>query len=49
MKTIRNMQNSINSACSYGGVLNLSDLAKNAKFIRVSQASLEESGHRLEI
>ena len=49
MKTIRNMQNSINSGCSYGGVLNLSDLAKNAKFIRVSQASLEESGHRLEI
>jgi len=49
MKTIRNMQNSINSGCSYGGVLNLSDLAKNAKFIRVSQASLKESGHRLEI
>jgi IMP dehydrogenase len=49
MKTIRNMQNSISSACSYGGVLSLSDLAKNAKFIRVSQASLKESGHRLEI
>jgi IMP dehydrogenase len=49
IKTIRNMQNSINSGCSYGGVLNLSDLAKNAKFIRVSQASLKESGHRLEI
>jgi IMP dehydrogenase len=49
MKTIRDMQNSINSACSYGGVLSLSDLAKNAKFIRVSQASLKESGHRLEI
>ena len=49
MKTIKNMQNSINSGCSYGGVLSLSDLAKNAKFIRVSQASLKESGHRLEI
>jgi len=48
-KTIRNIQNSINSGCSYGGVLNLSDLAKNAKFIKVSQASLIESGHRLEI
>jgi IMP dehydrogenase len=49
MKTIRNMQNSINSGCSYGGVLNLSDLAKNVKFIKVSQASLKESWHRLEI
>lgn len=47
--TLRNMQNSINSGCSYGGVLNLSDLAKNAKFIRVSQASLKESWHRLDI
>jgi IMP dehydrogenase len=49
MKTIKNMQNSISSGCSYGGVLNLSDLAKNAKFIKVSQASLKESWHRLEI
>lgn len=49
IKTIKNMQNSINSGCSYGGVLNLSDLASNAKFIRVSQASLKESWHRLEI
>jgi IMP dehydrogenase len=49
MKTIRNMQNSINSGCSYGGVLNLSDLSKNANFIKVSQASLTESWHRLEI
>lgn len=48
-KTIKNIQNSINSGCSYGGVLNLSDLAKNAKFIKVSQASLKESWHRLEI
>jgi IMP dehydrogenase len=48
-KTIRNIQNSINSGCSYGGVLNLSDLAKNAQFIKVSQASLKESWHRLEI
>jgi len=48
-KTIKNIQNSISSGCSYGGVSQLSDLAKNASFVKVSQSSLKESWHRLEI
>ncbi len=45
--TLSNIKNSISSGCSYGGVNNLSDLAKEAEFIKVSSASLTESYHRL--
>lgn len=48
MDTLNNIKNSISSGCSYGGVKHLSDLAKEAEFIKVSSASLKESYHRLE-
>lgn len=48
LNTLNSIKNSISSGCSYGGVKNLSDLAKHAKFIKVSSASLKESYHRLE-
>lgn len=48
LNTLSDMKNSISSGCSYGGVNNLSDLAKDAEFIKVSNASLKESYHRLE-
>jgi IMP dehydrogenase len=47
-KTLNLLRNNISSGCSYGGVSDLSSLAEKTKFIKVSQASLLESGHRLE-
>ena len=48
VETLSKIKNSISSGCSYGGVKHLSDLAKEAEFIKVSSASLKESYHRLE-
>ncbi len=48
MDTIKDIKNSISSGCSYGGVVNLSDLSKNVQFIKVSRSTMLESNHRLE-